>query len=315
MPPKVSIIVPVHNTQKYLSECITSLTNQTLKEIQIIIVNDGSTDDSLNIAALYANNDSRILLIDQPNLGSAGARQTGMRHALGEYVIVCDSDDWVEPQMYETMYQIALINNADLVSCDSYIEYPTHQKYSSSHIKAKNNNDLIKEIISGSNNSSCNKLIKRSIFTDHSITYEVGINLGEDALILYKVLPYINKIESVESGFYHYRRSIASDSSTNSMNMDKAIQLQKVYDWLKNNYSEEFAKYKHIQALNVAFAMLRAKDLEYFSLSSFIKNEILWKNFTTKAPTLKQLMIYATKLCGTKNGKLLLRILYPFFYK
>lgn len=315
MRPKVSIIVPVYNTEMYLDRCLTSLINQTLKDIQIIVVNDGSTDDSLNIISKYAENDSRILIVNQVNQGSGTARKVGINYAEGEYVIVCDSDDWVELDMYENLYEEATKSNVDLVSCDSVIEYPDRSCIVSSHLKSSTQQELIVEVLSGSNNSSCNKMIKRSIIQDNRINFQEGINLGEDALFLYKLLPHIHLISSISKPYYHYRRTLNSGSCTGTMNMNKALQLRSVFEWLSLNYDAKYKEYKHIQAVNVAFAMLRADDMDAKIFRKFLSDQIKWCAFTMKASILKQILVYSAKLFRPVFIKKIFVLTYPYVYR
>lgn len=115
MQPKVSIIVPVYCVEKYLHACVDSLLAQTLEDIEIILVDDGSPDQSGKIAEDYAKKDSRIKVIHQSNAGLGPARNTGMEAATGEYIGFVDSDDWVKPDMFEKLYQAAAQNDADIV--------------------------------------------------------------------------------------------------------------------------------------------------------------------------------------------------------
>ena len=111
---KVSVTVAVYNTSKYLRKCLDSLDVQSMQEIEFIVVDDGSTDGSGVICDEYARRNPKFKVIHQQHSGLAAARQTGMDNAKGEYVIVCDSDDWVEPEMYETLYNVAAESNADI---------------------------------------------------------------------------------------------------------------------------------------------------------------------------------------------------------
>ena len=116
--PKVSIIVPVYNMQNYLKKCFDSLINQTLADVEIIVVNDESTDNSPEIIEAYALMDKRIKVINRKNGGLSMARNSGMSVATGEYIGFVDSDDWVELEMYEKMYDLASKHSADIVICD-----------------------------------------------------------------------------------------------------------------------------------------------------------------------------------------------------
>ncbi|MDR2708410.1 MAG: glycosyltransferase, partial [Elusimicrobiota bacterium] len=115
MIPKISVIVPVYNTPcEDLKKCIESIINQTLKEIEIILVNDGSTNGNLEILKEYARKDKRIVLIDQQNQGVSASRNAGINIAKGQYIGFVDSDDWIEDNYYELLYASAIKENADI---------------------------------------------------------------------------------------------------------------------------------------------------------------------------------------------------------
>lgn len=115
MEPKVSIVVPVYNVEQFLPQCIDSLLEQTLKDIEIILVDDGSPDNCGEIAEQYAQTDSRIKVIHQNNAGLGPARNSGIQAASGEYIGFVDSDDWARPEMFQRLYQAAIRNHADIV--------------------------------------------------------------------------------------------------------------------------------------------------------------------------------------------------------
>lgn len=123
--PKVSIIVPVYNVERYLGQCLESLASQTLNEIEIIVINDGSTDASWTIIQDYANRDSRIFPLNQSNTGVALARKRGVLQAHGEYVGFVDSDDWVDNNMFLRLYTVAKKEDADAVECNKHGDPPT----------------------------------------------------------------------------------------------------------------------------------------------------------------------------------------------
>lgn len=118
----ISIIVPVYNTEKYIRKCLDSIVNQTLFDIEIICIDDGSTDDSCSILEEYAKKDTRIKVFHKENAGLVAARKTGLKLATGEYVGFVDSDDWIEMNMYEKLYDLASQCDADLVTCGYYLE-------------------------------------------------------------------------------------------------------------------------------------------------------------------------------------------------
>ena len=127
--PKISIIVPVYNVEKYIERCLKSLVNQTLQDIEIIIVNDGSQDKSEEIIEKYVKeNHNKIKYYEKSNGGLSSARNYGIEYATGEYIAFLDSDDYVETNMYEEMYNLAKKENADMVECDYIWEWEFGKK-------------------------------------------------------------------------------------------------------------------------------------------------------------------------------------------
>ncbi len=120
--PEISIIIPVYNTEKYLKKCLDSVVNQTMEDIEIICVDDGSTDSSADILDAYARKDGRIRVIHKKNHGLVSARKTGIAEAVGKYAGYVDSDDWIEPDMYEKLFEIMEKNQVELVTCGYYLE-------------------------------------------------------------------------------------------------------------------------------------------------------------------------------------------------
>lgn len=207
---KISVITLIYNSKLYIERCVRSLFSQTLRnEIEFIFVDDGSTDNSLSILekliSEYPERENETLIIKhESNKGSAVARNTGLLEASGKYIIYCDSDDWVEPAMYEDMLRKAEINDADIVVCDYIGEFT--KKSIVYRQRFCNNKDLNKELIlSGKiHNGLCNKLIKRSILIDNKIYFTEGVNLWEDVSVICRVIYFCNVFANVEHPYYHY---------------------------------------------------------------------------------------------------------------
>ena len=137
--PKISIIIPIYNVEKYLRECLDSCTNQTLKDIEIICVDDASPDNSIKILEEYQVKDSRIKIFrHKKNKNLGAARNTGLEHATGEYIWFVDSDDWIEPTMYEVLLKEAFKNNSKLVACKT-------QYFCDDHYDETNDTNKVKE--------------------------------------------------------------------------------------------------------------------------------------------------------------------------
>ena len=132
--PKVSIVVPVYNVEKFLPECLDSIINQTLKDIEVICVNDGSTDSSLDILNSYAQKDSRIIVINKSNSGYGNTMNMGINAAAGEYIGIIESDDFADKHMFEDLYKLAKDNDADIAKSNWYLYWGKHK------FSRKNNN-------------------------------------------------------------------------------------------------------------------------------------------------------------------------------
>ena len=198
--PKVSVVVPFYNVGQYIEKCLESLVNQTLEDIEIILVNDGSQDNSAQKVKQYQQKyPQKIKCYEKPNGGLGDARNFGINYATGEYIAFLDSDDYVELTMYEEMYQIAKQENADMVECDFWWEYPKkkRQDVGTEYLNQKDMMEKARVV-------AWNKLIKTEIFQNHpEARFSVGLRY-EDVEGFYKILPYIKKVAFVRKCFIHY---------------------------------------------------------------------------------------------------------------
>lgn len=207
----VSILVPVYNTSKYLEKCMDSLIKQTLREIEIICVNDGSTDNSLEILEEYAKKDPRVIIVNKPNGGLPSARNAGIDRATGEYLGFVDSDDYVEVTMFEKMYKTAKKNKAEVVICGAEIfpttPAPTSWLYDvlsprTCHYPEFTPDVLFKE--RGSRPFLWRNLVKRDLIERENIRLKEDIVLGEDQAFQFKVYPKAKGISFIADKLYHY---------------------------------------------------------------------------------------------------------------
>lgn len=314
---KVSIIIPIYNSSHYLIQCLESLKSQTLSDIEFILVDDGSTDDSGLICDSYSASDLRFRVIHQKNGGSAVARQTGLDNSRGEYVIVCDSDDWVEPMMYEKMFQKADETGADMVLCGYFAEYDDKRSVRKQTIFEEidgfvDNFDLVRR----GANSSWVKLIRKSLFTSTGAKYEPGINLSEDSLIHYKLMKGKPKVVQIRDNFYHYRRQFRGQSYTNNVRMEYIRQLEFTYRWFKENYTApEYVPLIHQRALDLVFACLRVRELDKDFLSNFLSSELPWNSLLNSRKSLKTLIATSLKFLPISIVKLIVAVIYPYIYR
>lgn len=223
MPPLVSILIPVYNCEPYLDKCITSIINQDYKNIQIVLANDGSTDNSLEICRNYANDDSRISVLTRGNMGVANTRNDLLEQIKGEYFLFVDADDWIEPDMVS--YLLGLINEfkADIAVCSNVNGNPQEEI----SIEIWNQNQTIEKFLyhKEMNGSLWNKLIKSSLIKD--IKFDPEVHYGEDALFLWSLLLNTSKISISNKQLYHYRMNPSSLS--HSLFGSKKLTANKVW--------------------------------------------------------------------------------------
>lgn len=202
--PKVTIVVAIYNTGKYLNRCIDSLVNQTLKEIEIILIDDGSSDDSGKICDEYASQDSRIKVFHRTNHGLAASRKFGLEHASGTYLIQADSDDWVDLDMYEKMYDVAIRTKADVVFCDYYEE---KENKSIRHIQKPSSNEseeVLLELFTTLSRICCNKLILLESIKKYQVDWVEGVDAGEDILFNVRLFQNPLNVAYCPSVAYHW---------------------------------------------------------------------------------------------------------------
>ena len=225
--PLVSIIIPVYKAEATLHKCLDSIVNQTMKEWEAVLVDDGSPDSSGQICDEYAAKDSRFRVVHQQNSGVAMARQTGVDIVLGEFVIHADADDWVESTMLEELYSKAKESCADVVICDYYNDTLVGEFYQKQEPTSLEPRIILEEIFHRLHGSLCNKLVKRACYTEYNLHFYKGINYCEDVLVWAQLLRYENiKIAYLPRAFYHYVQS--PQSITNHYTKD-TLDIQKKY--------------------------------------------------------------------------------------
>ena len=193
----VSILVPVYNASRYLRECVSSLTGQTYTDLQIVLINDGSTDDSWNIMQELAKQDHRLEVYSQPNCGVAATRNRLLEKARGEFVLFVDSDDWIERDTVEILMQEQKKEDYDIVM----YQLSKHKTDDCRYTKE----EAIKKFLEHTTfrGSLCDKLIKRDLF--EGLRIDETVSYGEDALLVWQVLQRIDKMLFIGKTFYHYR--------------------------------------------------------------------------------------------------------------
>lgn len=242
----ISIIIPVYNVEKYLRQCIDSVINQTYKNLEIILVDDGSKDKSGIICDKYSIKDKRIQVIHKKNMGVSAARNDGLKIIKGKYLIFLDGDDWLDVRMIEELYDNLVKYDVDISICNFYIS----PSYKEQYVKDKEKkDDLIIDDLKVMynlifNNEKVggylwNKLIKTSIIKDNKIFFNEDISIEEDVMFMINTLEKCKKIcYSSKKILYHYRKR--ADSAVNfnytSKDLTKLYSLEKKLE-MKSKYS------------------------------------------------------------------------------
>ncbi len=294
--PKVSVIVPIYNVEKYLEKCINSLLSQTLEDIQIILVNDGSKDNSGNIAKEYEkNNNDRVIYVEKENGGLSDARNYGLKYATGDFIAFLDSDDYIEKNAYEEMYNKAIEENADYVECDFIWEFPNKIRVDKQY-PYKNK----KEMLSFVRVVAWNKLIKRQLIIDNNLEFPKGLRY-EDIEFTYKLIPFVNKFAYVDKPFIHYVQregSIANVQNERTAEiftvLDNVIEFYKknnIYEEYRNELEYNYARYLLCSSLK---RMCKIKD-------KTIREKLLtesWERLNSNFPNWKENVILKTVNIG-----------------
>ena len=236
---KVSIIVPAYNVEQYIEKCLQSLVNQTLKEIEIIVVNDGSTDGTKQkIEEFLIKYPDKIKYLEKENGGLSDARNYGIPHAKGKYIGFVDSDDYVELNMFEEMYKKAEEEQADMVECDFIWEYPNKKRIDVGRIyQTKKEAFIYARVV------AWNKLIKKETLEIANIKFPKGLRY-EDTEFFYKLLPSLNKISFVKIPMVHYIQR--SNSIANTQN-ERVKEIFEIWDNIIEFYKQNrlFEEYKN----------------------------------------------------------------------
>lgn len=246
--PKVSLIIPVYNVENYLARSLKSAVDQTMKDIEIIVVNDGSTDKSPEIINEFANKYDNIIVINQNNMGLSGARNTGLKNAKADYIAFMDSDDFIDKKFIETLYNMAIKYNADIAYCNYYMYFPEKDSSQCMPFTSRNaiysNKTALKKLIMDTtlHHYAWNKLYKKSLFSDNKIEfYNIFF---EDVATIPRLFYYANKVAVTKKALYYYTKrkgSIINSVSTKKMN-DYIRSIGVLRNFLKDTNSYESYK-------------------------------------------------------------------------
>lgn len=287
--PKISVIIAIYNAQKTLARLLDSLLIQTMKDFEVLMVNDGSTDLSGSICDSYARTDNRFKAFHKANEGVGSTRQFGIEHATGQYTIHADADDWVEPDYLEQLYDKAVASGADMVICDILVENGIRTNLLKQEPTAFDKETLLNDMICRLQNGPCNKLIKRSAYSERNISYIKGMHGGEDQLFNLQLVMAGITVSYLPEALYHYDTSANPDSASRGSSLKKIEQGIQFVSALKELLPQGFQDGINDKYLDVAFTALKSDEFskkqfkETFSFLSAVK----WKNYYKKAFPIK----------------------------
>ena len=298
--PFVSVIVPVYNVDKYLSNCLESLVNQTFRDIEIICINDCSTDKSLAILKQYASKDKRIRIINlEKNGGVSNARNIGIAQSKGEYLSFIDSDDTVDLDFFEKLSVKAKISNADIVKANIR-ECLINGKMQFDIFKTNEKIRNLKGRLFFFTYFYC-AIYKKSMIRKNHISFSTKLTNGEDGLFLVKTVIEADNIELIDNTYYNYRRRLGSANS--DILPDKALRsLIKAYDLVLNIVNKNYYDKGYL-------------NIYFFYIDNTVKNIFRTDNKELKLICIDKIFNYIKK---SKNKKELLNTLntnYPIICK
>lgn len=277
----ISVIVPVYNVEKYLRKCIDSILSQTYTNLEIILVDDGSVDNSGRICDEYKEKDSRIVVIHKENGGLSSARNAGIDMAHGEYIGFIDSDDYIDSDMYEELYKNMQDNNADLSICGILNLYQgIESKRNTPDKKVMLAAEAIKLMLTGLTVSSCNKLLKRKLFKD--TRYPIG-KTAEDAFVLIEILLKCDIVAftSEEKYYYVHRGNSITTRKYHKSDDDVIEAWEKNYKLISENcpelesYAISRVCWAYLYVLDkVVYADMEKEYYRTKEIIKFIKNHI-----------------------------------------
>ena len=290
---KISIIIPIYNVEKYVAQVMESVVNQTMRDIEIICVNDCGTDNSMQIVNQFAKKDTRIKVINNPhNMGIADTRNVGLNAATAPYIMWCDPDDWMQPDMCEKMYNAITKNKSDIAVCGTNVVYETDNKIAKTDIGYFNiaNNETVDvsgPILGRTNVALWNKIFRHNIIEKYNLRFPSG-KVYEDSCFFRMYMCHANKITFITDKLYNYRRRRASIMNKTfnkraSYWMDAlhvVIEYQKHMDeyGLWNINYDDF--WRHVFVPEIGTLLLNAKNRKNRKIIYSVANEFISHAYT-----------------------------------
>ena len=238
--PKVSVIVPAYNVEKYLKRCLNSISNQTMADFECIVVNDGSTDRTGEIADSFAAQDSRFRVFHNNNMGLSSTRNYGYKETCGEWISFIDGDDWVSDDFIERLYKSAIDNNADIAFCDWYFAYNKKNTICRCFSPGKDKEETLSRLIMEGYHVVWNKIYKKSFLEEHRLMFPEHIQIfNEDTWFSFRAFFYTESITKINSPLYYYNRENSGAITKRYQTEHAQLIRNMVYEDALNFFSEK----------------------------------------------------------------------------
>lgn len=320
-PALISVIVPIYNVSKYLRRCLDSIASQTYENLEIILINDGSTDDSGKIAEEYAKKDKRARVIHQKNGGLSSARNAGLKIAHGEFVVFVDSDDYIDPGCIENLHDTAQKSDADIATC-------RFESFSEDNLRLKRSPVSPKLVMAGRESAAdlltrsrpayiWTSIFRRSLFTDNNIEFPDG-RTYEDLATRFRLEFFAKKVAYTNQRLYHYlmrRSSITGTKFSESRFNDILFAVKSIKDFNTKQevVSPRFVNYYELKTLMFILNSLAREDLLDKSLNKYWKDTVSRLRASYRQvefPSIHSRFVYTALLMVAHS-----RVLYGLLYR
>lgn len=297
----ITVIVPVYNAAPFLNLCINSILSQSFKTFELILIDDGSTDDSGEICDRYAQIDSRIKVKHTPNNGVSSARNIGLDQAKGEWITFVDSDDWVHEDFLKKRYELAIAEDADVAYCDVELVYNDHNEYCSAPEIDPDEESQVNGWVRSKATYSPTLLIKKELLDKYCLRFLSGVRLCEDLNLILKIVMHAKKMVHVKEALYFYNKQNNASTMHNPhlywgdlqlafSDLIDTFKANGVYDRYKEGISWCILEYKFFSIINKEHSFDELRD--YYPET----HKYIWGNVFLNVKSKIFLILYMMKL-------------------
>lgn len=255
--PYFSVIVPAYQAERTLRRCLESIVNQSFNDFEVIIINDGSTDQTYDICKEYEC--EKVRVISQPNKGISATRQLGLNQAKGKYIQFIDSDDWVDTSYFKNVYELLAADDLDVLILDFWVEKINKTEYKSLGISCCEKEELVKGLVTNIPGVLWNKIIRRELFAKYDINFKSGLSYCEDWVVTYHLFNSPTKIHYCKKAFYHYDMYSNVNSLARSINESTLKNRRDYLTYIKRmGLDKAYPKVYNTQCAGFAYIAVRS---------------------------------------------------------